>query len=153
MSNGAELLSQMLPPLTASCERLTISAILEPRYDVGGDGFDYAIDGPHAPASPEPAPPELLGYHTNFPGVFPPDVDAAIRTVGAQRSDLSAGEQRAIEQLVAEYKHASYAVQLGTLCLPRKASGQLRLRVRTPAGCRRVGRVGGLSAGRGGPGQ
>jgi phosphoserine phosphatase RsbU/P len=48
MSNGAELLSQMLPPLTASCERLTISAILEPRYEVGGDGFDYAIDGPHA---------------------------------------------------------------------------------------------------------
>jgi phosphoserine phosphatase RsbU/P len=48
MSDGAELLSQLLPPLTASCERLTISAILEPRYDVGGDGFDYAIDGPVA---------------------------------------------------------------------------------------------------------
>jgi serine/threonine protein phosphatase PrpC len=48
MSNGAELLSQMLPPLTVSCERLTMSAILEPRYDVGGDGVDYAIDGPFA---------------------------------------------------------------------------------------------------------
>ncbi|MEV6632560.1 PP2C family protein-serine/threonine phosphatase [Actinoplanes sp. NPDC051470] len=45
MSASAELLDRMLPPLTASCERLTISAILEPRYDVGGDGFDYAIDG------------------------------------------------------------------------------------------------------------
>jgi len=45
MSTGAELLSQMLPPLTASCERLVLSAILEPCYDVGGDGFDYAIDG------------------------------------------------------------------------------------------------------------
>jgi sigma-B regulation protein RsbU (phosphoserine phosphatase) len=45
MSTGAELLSQMLPPLTASCDRLTLSAILEPCYDVGGDGFDYAIDG------------------------------------------------------------------------------------------------------------
>ena len=45
MSDGAELLDQMLPPLTASFERLTISAILEPRYDVGGDGFDYAVDG------------------------------------------------------------------------------------------------------------
>jgi sigma-B regulation protein RsbU (phosphoserine phosphatase) len=45
MSTGAELLSQMLPPLTASCERLSLSAVLEPCYDVGGDGFDYAIDG------------------------------------------------------------------------------------------------------------
>jgi sigma-B regulation protein RsbU (phosphoserine phosphatase) len=45
MSPSAELLDRMLPPMTASCERLTISAILEPRYDVGGDGFDYAIDG------------------------------------------------------------------------------------------------------------
>jgi sigma-B regulation protein RsbU (phosphoserine phosphatase) len=48
MSSGAELLSQMLPPLTVSCERLVLSAILEPRYDIGGDGFDYAIDGPFA---------------------------------------------------------------------------------------------------------
>jgi sigma-B regulation protein RsbU (phosphoserine phosphatase) len=48
MSTGAELLSQMLPPLTASCERLALSAILEPCYDIGGDGFDYAIDGPLA---------------------------------------------------------------------------------------------------------
>ncbi|PWR09271.1 serine/threonine-protein phosphatase [Micromonospora acroterricola] len=48
MSNSAELLTQMLPPLTSSCARLTISAILEPRYDVGGDGYDYAVDGPLA---------------------------------------------------------------------------------------------------------
>jgi sigma-B regulation protein RsbU (phosphoserine phosphatase) len=48
MSSGAELISQMLPPLTVSCERLVLSAILEPRYDIGGDGFDYAIDGPLA---------------------------------------------------------------------------------------------------------
>jgi hypothetical protein len=48
MSVGAELLTRALPPLTASCERLVLSAILEPCYDVGGDGFDYAIDGPLA---------------------------------------------------------------------------------------------------------
>jgi sigma-B regulation protein RsbU (phosphoserine phosphatase) len=48
MSSGAELLSRILPPLTVSCDRLVFSAILEPRYDVGGDGFDYAIDGPLA---------------------------------------------------------------------------------------------------------
>ena len=48
MSSGAELITQMLPPLTVSCERLVLSAILEPRYNVGGDGFDYALDGPFA---------------------------------------------------------------------------------------------------------
>ena len=70
--------------------------------------------GRDAPASPEPAPPELLGIHTNFPGVFPLDVDKAIQTGGALPSDLSADERRATEQLGADYKHAAYAVQLGT---------------------------------------
>jgi hypothetical protein len=48
MSAAAELLSQMLPPLTVSSERLVLSAVLEPRYHTGGDGFDYALDGPIA---------------------------------------------------------------------------------------------------------
>jgi sigma-B regulation protein RsbU (phosphoserine phosphatase) len=45
MSAGAELVWQLLPPLTFSCERMAISAILEPCYNVGGDGFDYSVDG------------------------------------------------------------------------------------------------------------
>ncbi len=45
MSPAGELLLSMLPPLTFSCADLVISAILEPAYDVGGDAFDYAVDG------------------------------------------------------------------------------------------------------------
>ena len=45
MSAGAELLSYLLPPLTISSDRLVLSAVLEPRYNTGGDGFDYALDG------------------------------------------------------------------------------------------------------------
>lgn len=48
MSAASELLTQMLPPLTFSSHRLSISAVLEPCYDVGGDAFDYAVDGPIA---------------------------------------------------------------------------------------------------------
>jgi phosphoserine phosphatase RsbU/P len=45
MTAAAELLLASLPPLTFSCHRLVISAVLEPSYDVGGDAYDYAVDG------------------------------------------------------------------------------------------------------------
>lgn len=45
MSTAAELLWQLLPPLTASAERAVVTAVLQPCYEVGGDGFDYAFDG------------------------------------------------------------------------------------------------------------
>jgi phosphoserine phosphatase RsbU/P len=48
MSIASELLWQLLPPLTISCDEITISAILEPCYTVGGDGYDYAVEGPLA---------------------------------------------------------------------------------------------------------
>ncbi len=45
MSVPAELLRAQLPPLTFATSRLTISGILEPCYRVGGDAFDYAVNG------------------------------------------------------------------------------------------------------------
>lgn len=48
MSPGGELLNNLLPPRTFSCERLVLSGIVEPCYDMGGDAFDYAVDGPLA---------------------------------------------------------------------------------------------------------
>jgi phosphoserine phosphatase RsbU/P len=47
MSAASELLIASLPPLTFSCHRVVVSSILEPCYDIGGDAFDYAVDGPH----------------------------------------------------------------------------------------------------------
>ena len=81
--------------------------------DYGALVVDYMAGGRDAAASPEPAPPELLGIHTNFPGVFPLDVDKVIKTGGEQASDLSADERQAAEMLGAAYKHAAYAVQMG----------------------------------------
>jgi serine phosphatase RsbU (regulator of sigma subunit) len=45
MSLAAEVLWRLLPPLTAAVEGLSISAVLEPCYNVGGDCFDYGLDG------------------------------------------------------------------------------------------------------------
>ncbi len=45
MSLAAEVVWRLLPPLTAAVEDLVISAVLEPCYDVGGDCFDYGLDG------------------------------------------------------------------------------------------------------------
>lgn len=45
MSPAAELVWQMLPPLTYAADNFVISAILQPVYTVGGDGFDYGVLG------------------------------------------------------------------------------------------------------------
>jgi pimeloyl-ACP methyl ester carboxylesterase len=82
--------------------------------DFGAIVVDLMAGGRDAPASSEPAPPGLLGIHTNFPGVFPLDVDTALHTGAALPSDLSDDERRAAEQLGAVYKDAAYAVQMGT---------------------------------------
>jgi hypothetical protein len=44
MAVSAELLWQLLPPLTFATDTVTVNAILEPCYEVGGDAFDYALD-------------------------------------------------------------------------------------------------------------
>ncbi|BCL16222.1 PP2C family protein-serine/threonine phosphatase [Micromonospora sagamiensis] len=45
MQLPAELLRGQLPPLTFATERLVISGLLEPCYEVGGDAFDYSVNG------------------------------------------------------------------------------------------------------------
>jgi serine phosphatase RsbU (regulator of sigma subunit) len=44
MSLAAEIAWRLLPPLTFGTERVVISAVLAPAYDVGGDSFDYSAD-------------------------------------------------------------------------------------------------------------
>ncbi|GAA1029601.1 PP2C family protein-serine/threonine phosphatase [Virgisporangium ochraceum] len=43
MSAAAELVWQMLPPLTYGADNFVISAILQPVYTMGGDAFDYGV--------------------------------------------------------------------------------------------------------------
>jgi pimeloyl-ACP methyl ester carboxylesterase len=60
------------------------------------------------------APPELIGIHTNFPGIFPPEIDKALRIGGPLPSNLSAEEKAACDRLADTYKHVGYAVWAGS---------------------------------------
>jgi len=58
--------------------------------------------------------PELLGIHSNMPGVFSADIDTAAHTGAAAPSGLSADEQLAYGQLALEYaKGIGYGYQMG----------------------------------------
>ncbi|WP_328616987.1 serine/threonine-protein phosphatase [Amycolatopsis sp. NBC_00355] len=48
LSVAAELLWQLLPPKVFATDRVVIAAAMEPYDEVGGDGFDYAVDGNRA---------------------------------------------------------------------------------------------------------
>ncbi len=45
MQLAAEVLWNLLPPRTMRTDTTTVSAVLEPCYDIGGDAFDYAANG------------------------------------------------------------------------------------------------------------
>jgi pimeloyl-ACP methyl ester carboxylesterase len=58
--------------------------------------------------------PELLGIHSNMPGVFSPDIDKAALTGAPAPSGLSTDERLAYEQLALEYaKGIGYGFQMG----------------------------------------
>jgi pimeloyl-ACP methyl ester carboxylesterase len=60
------------------------------------------------------APPELLGIHTNMPGIFPADVDGAAFSGAATPSGLSEDERIAYERLKFVYgKGIGYGFQMG----------------------------------------
>ena len=60
------------------------------------------------------APPELLGIHTNMPGIFPAEIDQAAFSGAPAPSGLSADEKVAYERLQFVYqKGIAYGFQMG----------------------------------------
>lgn len=46
MRLAAEIQWELLPPLTLATPAISVSGILEPCYEIGGDAFDYALNDP-----------------------------------------------------------------------------------------------------------
>jgi len=60
------------------------------------------------------APPGLIGIHSNFPGVVPPEIDKAAASGAPAPAGLSADEKEAYDRLVTVYaKGIAYGYQLG----------------------------------------
>jgi pimeloyl-ACP methyl ester carboxylesterase len=87
-------------------KRLGYSKFVAAGGDWGGIVVEEMAGGRDAPASPEPAPPELLGIHTNFAGVFPPEIDQGAQIGSGPPPGLSDDERRATEQLGHLYPYA-----------------------------------------------
>ena len=47
MSLAASMQWDLLPPLAIQSRRIVAAGMVEPAYEVGGDCFDYALNGPH----------------------------------------------------------------------------------------------------------
>jgi serine phosphatase RsbU (regulator of sigma subunit) len=45
LTQAAEFQWELLPPLTFGTEQIVITGMLEPAYEIGGDTFDYAVNG------------------------------------------------------------------------------------------------------------
>ncbi|WP_091097005.1 PP2C family protein-serine/threonine phosphatase [Micromonospora citrea] len=95
MGVSAELLWQLLPPLTFAAWDTTVSALLEPCYEVGGDAFDYAVDGGVVALA------ILDGVGHGLPAVLTTSVAlAALRAARRTGSDLP-GLVRAVDAAIA----------------------------------------------------
>jgi pimeloyl-ACP methyl ester carboxylesterase len=83
--------------------------------DWGAVMVDVMAGGRNDPAAAEPAPPELIGIHTNMAGVVPPDLYGAAFIGNPAPSDLSDEELSTYEQLQAFFAtHVAYGLIMGT---------------------------------------
>jgi pimeloyl-ACP methyl ester carboxylesterase len=85
----------------------------------GGDWGAIVVDamagGRADPAAAEPAPPELLGIHTNMPGVIPPELFTAAFVGTPAPAGLSDEELSTYEQLLSFFgSHVAYGLIMGT---------------------------------------
>jgi serine phosphatase RsbU (regulator of sigma subunit) len=114
LSAAAEVQWDLIPPLSCSTEEVGVGGILEPAYEIGGDSFDYAVNGSQL----EFAIVDAIGH--GMPAVLMSA--AAINSLrSARRTGMAlAAAYRQADQLIATHFGHSYCVtgQFGSLDFP-----------------------------------
>jgi serine phosphatase RsbU (regulator of sigma subunit) len=104
MRVSAEMQWTLMPPMTFANDRVTVSAAMEPAYQVAGDGFDYAVAGDVTHLAVFDA----MGHDTSA-GLTASLAMATSRNQRRQGASI-ADASRAIEQmLIEQFGHSRYA--------------------------------------------
>jgi hypothetical protein len=107
MSVAAELQWKLLPPLVFATDGLVLAGVLEPAYDVGGDSFDYAVNGSVAHLAVFDAMGHGLGA-----AVAAAVAVSAYRNARRRSLDLAGTYATVDAAVAAEYGGARYATAL-----------------------------------------
>ncbi|AKZ53149.1 putative serine phosphatase [Streptomyces ambofaciens ATCC 23877] len=118
MSVPAEMQWTLMPPRTFANDRLTVSAVMEPAYQVAGDAFDYAIADDHAHLAVFDA----MGHDTAA-GLTASLAMATCRSHRRSGSPLAAVSHAIEETLMEQFGHSRYVT--GILADLDLATGQL----------------------------
>lgn len=107
MSLAASMQWDLLPPLVLQTPTVTVSGLIEPAYDVGGDCFDYAVNG----STLDVAIMDAMGHGTHSASI-------AGLALGAYRHDrreakpLAVMHQNLGATMTAQYVDASFVTGL-----------------------------------------
>ncbi len=119
LSAAAEVQWDLLPPLAASAADVAVAGILEPAYKIGGDSFDYALNG----STLDFAIVDAVGHGMSAVLMAASAING-LRNVRRERGGLTAAYAQ-VDDLIAEhFGHSFYVTgQFGSLDV---ATGRLR---------------------------
>jgi anti-anti-sigma factor len=118
MNVAAEMQWHLTPPRSYADGRVVISATMEPAYEISGDAFDYATDGPLVHLSIFDA----MGHDTAA-GLTANLAVGACRNARRQGADLVSIGERVERILIEQYDYLRYAT--GILATLDTRSGRL----------------------------
>ncbi|MFC5752354.1 PP2C family protein-serine/threonine phosphatase [Actinomadura rugatobispora] len=107
MSVSAEMQWRLMPPLTFANDRVSIGAVLEPAYQIGGDAFDYGLAGDIVNLAIFDA----MGHDTSS-GLTATLAIAACRNSRLQGADLVETGRRIGEVLSGQFDSGTYVTAL-----------------------------------------
>nr|WP_317986032.1 PP2C family protein-serine/threonine phosphatase [Streptomyces sp. 5-10] len=119
MTIAAEMQWRLMPQTTYADGRVAISAVMEPAYDISGDAYDYATDGPMVRLAVFDA----MGHDTAA-GLTANLALGACRNARRRRADLVRTGERIDEALIEQFQGGRYAT--GILAELDTRGGELR---------------------------